>query len=194
VRDVNDADALGLEAADVVKEGLQVVLGEGRRGLVHDEDARADGEGLGDLDDLLMRDREVRDVGRRIDGDAHTAEDVGCHRAQARPVDEAAGAAWLAPEEDVLCDSEMRDEVELLVDGGDARVQGVSRRARVIGLAEAAHRTGVGTVGAGENLHQRGLARAVLTDERVDFPGAKSEVDVRQSLDAGEVLRKTGDL
>ena len=42
---------------------------------------------------------------------------------------------------------------------------------------------------AGDDLHQRALAGAVLADETVDLAGGEREVDVAQRLDAAERLR-----
>ena len=43
-------------------------------------------------------------------------------------------------------------------------------------------------VDTGEHLHERGLARSVLTAETQDFAGSKVEVHVGQRLHAGERL------
>ena len=41
---------------------------------------------------------------------------------------------------------------------------------------------------AGQNLDQRGFARAVLTDDGVDLAGPESEVDLLQGMGAEEAL------
>ena len=46
------------------------------------------------------------------------------------------------------------------------------------GLAVEANLALVGLIQAVEDFHQRGLARAVLAQQRVDFPGAQVEVHV----------------
>ena len=46
----------------------------------------------------------------------------------------------------------------------------------------------VGGLHAGEDLHQRRLAGAVLAHERVDLAGAEVEVDAVERGDAGEAL------
>ena len=42
---------------------------------------------------------------------------------------------------------------------------------------------------AGDDLHQRALAGAVLADETMDLAGGEREVDPAQRLDAAEGLR-----
>ena len=52
----------------------------------------------------------------------------------------------------------------------------------------------VGRVHAGDDLHQRALAGAVLADEPMDFVRAKREVDLIQSRHAAERLGNPGKL
>ena len=47
---------------------------------------------------------------------------------------------------------------------------------------------GSGSWMPGEDLHERGLARAVLADQRHDLPGVDVEVDVPERLVPGKVL------
>ena len=42
---------------------------------------------------------------------------------------------------------------------------------------------------AGDDLGERRLSRAVLAEQRVNFPGRQIEIDVRQHFDAAELLR-----
>ena len=76
----------------------------------------------------------------------------------------------------------------MLVDDGDAEI---TRRCRPgkdqLPLLQS-HVTGVRLVDAGQNLHQRALARAVLAHERMDLAGEKREVDIREGLDGAESL------
>ena len=58
VRNVNDAHALAREPADDVEKILRIDLREAAGRLVHDEHARRGDERAGDLDHLLLRDRE----------------------------------------------------------------------------------------------------------------------------------------
>ncbi len=61
VGDVEDGRPGGLEVVDHPEEAGDLGVGEGGGGLVHDHDRGVEGEGLGDLDHLLVADPEVGD-------------------------------------------------------------------------------------------------------------------------------------
>jgi hypothetical protein len=91
-------------------------------------------------------------------------------------------------EDEVGDDVEVVAEGEVLVDGRD------SQFGRVLGafdphfLAVEADRPLVGGLDAGDGLHHRRLAGAVVADEADDLAGVHGEVDPVQSLDRAEPL------
>ena len=70
-------------------------------------------------------------------------------------------------------------------DAGMARLNGAAEAA---GLALEDDLALVRLVDAGQNLDQRGLARAVFADEAVDGAALNVDGDVIQRLDAGELF------
>ena len=62
---------------------------------------------------------------------------------------------------------QVREAEHLLVDHADAALERVARAAEVQPLAVPVQLAGVGLDDAGQDLEQRGLAGAVLADERV---------------------------
>ena len=95
----------------------------------------------------------------------------------------------LAPEEHVLDDVEVVRQREVLVDDLDAEV---GRRAvgpwMLTGLPVEEDLAAVDAVDARHALDQRGLAGAVVADERHDPPGIDLEVDLVQGDHGAEVL------
>ena len=91
------------------------------------------------------------------------------------------GRDLLAAEEEVGDDVEVVAEGEVLVDGRDPQ------RGRVLGLGDRdllaveADRALVGGVDAGDRLHQRRLAGAVVADQADDLAGVDGEVDPVQA-------------
>ncbi len=186
--DVDDGVALGFEAADDVEHGVDVVLREGGGGLIEDEDAAADGEGAGDLDDLLGGGREAGDGAGEVEvAVAEGGEGVGGAAFHFAPVEEAEGGG-LHAEEDVFEDGEVRCEGEFLVDHGDAATAAVEGVARGVGLTIEEHGAGVWGVGAGEGFHEGGFAGAVLADEGVDLAGHDGEGDAVEGEGGAEAL------
>jgi len=78
------------------------------------------------------------------------------------------------------------------VDEHDAGVGGVGRAGEVDRGAVEFDRPGVGLVDAGEDLHERGLAGPVLTDDREHLAGPQGERHAGQRDDPGEPLINPG--
>lgn len=78
-------------------------------------------------------------------------------------------------QEDVLRDRQIGEQRGFLVDHGDAGRSRVCRRVQVQCGTIEEELTGVGTMHAGEHLHDRRLAGSVLTDQRVRFVGVERE-------------------
>ena len=97
-------------------------------------------------------------------------------------------AVRFPPDEDVLLDREVRHEIELLIDDGDAEVLRLAGAVEDDRLAVEDDLAAVRLVDPGEDLHQRALAGAVLPDEPEDFAGMDFEADVLQREHAGEAL------
>ena len=156
--------------------------------LVHDEHASVERDRLRDLDDLLVGDREA--LGRAVGVDAHAEPGkrrlhLAAHRLAVDPAEAVRG---LAAHEDVLRDRQVGEERGLLVDDGDARLLRLGGRGEVDVLAVEAELARVAAVEPGDDLHERGLARAVLADEGVDRAGIEREAAGAEGDDGAERL------
>ena len=187
VRNIDDADAARGDLAHDDEKPLHFGGGERRRRLVHDEDLRCVGQRLGDGDDLPASDRKL--AHGLVDADvlADDAEPLDRLPAHRRAVENPA-AGELAPEEQIGGDVQARHEVELLENRRHARGLGGARIVEADGLAVEQHLAGVRGKDAGENVHQRRLAGAVLTEQRMNLAPLEVEIDAAQSLDAAEML------
>lgn len=95
-------------------------------------------------------------------------------------------------EVDVLGHRQVLHQVEFLVDGGDAEAHGGDGRAQGDLFAAPGDRAVVRLVGAGQDLDERGLPRAVLAEQAVHFAGLDVEVDAVEGPDTGERLGDAG--
>ena len=185
VADVDDGDAGGLEFADDGEEFLDLLPGERGAGLVHHDDPRPLGEGLGDLDHLLLGDGQRADRRFGIDADADAVEEGQGVGVFAPPAAETRRRR-LPAQEDVLAGRERRHEVELLVDDGDAGPAGVERRGDGRTDAVDPDRARVGRVGPRQDLDEGALAGAVLAQEGQDLAASQVQVRLLQGMDAGK--------
>jgi hypothetical protein len=193
VADVDHGDAALAQRADHVEQGAHLAWFERRGGLVHDRHPCVDGDRTREGHHLLGPDAEFAQRTAHIDPDAQAAQRLVRLPVHAPEVDQAEPAAGFAAEEEIAGHAHQRDEVDLLVDGGDARLLGLQGRGEADRRAVVDDLARVRLVDAGENFDQGRLARAVLADEGVDFPGAGCEVHVGQCLHPGEDLAHAGD-
>ena len=171
VRDVDDADPQGTQLADDRQETVGLREREARGRLVHDDEPRLERQGLGDLDHLALGDREVGDRRRRAEVDAEALEERSDHGVETCPVDQPQRPApqRLAADEDVGGDVQIVEEVELLVDEGDAGGHRLGHREpRMLDTVDD-DGTGVGRHHPAQHLHQGALAGAVLADQAHDL-------------------------
>ncbi len=190
VRNIDDADPFGAQPGDDAMQALGIAGREDGGRLVEDDDADLLGERLGDLDDLLVRDREVADGAPRVDVEPEPVEEVARPPVQTGPCDD----GRQLPHEDVLGHRKVGGERRLLVDHRDAARGRDPRVEALLGLAADQDLPGVSRDLAGQNPHQRRLAGPILAEQRVDLAGRDVEVDGPQGPHPSEGPRDAFEL
>ena len=109
-------------------------------------------------------------------------------------ISEATRPARHVRHDDVFGDGHRRAEGEFLIDDDDAGGATVERRSEARRFAVDEDFSLARLKIAGEDVHQRGLAGAVLTNDSVHLAGAKADADMIERDDAGEPLGDPGDL
>ena len=132
------------------------------------------GQGLGNLHHLLLGHRQPLDLGSGVDVQL--------------PLVQEQALAGLPADEDVLRHRQVLHQVQLLVDDADALALRVPGPVNFDLLAEILNGAPVLLVDAGENFHQGGLARPILSHQGHHFSGPHLQVRVVQRVDAGEVF------
>lgn len=182
VRDEDDGQALGLEAAQVVEERVDLLRDQDRGRLVEDEGAGAAVEDLEDLHALAVGDPEVLDEGVGADAETVRVRDLpdlvtglGADAVQ-----------LLAAENHVLQDREVVGEHEVLVHHADATGDGVGGAGEDGLFAVDGDGALVRLLHAVEDLHQGRFTGTVLTAQGVHGALADGDVDVAVGYDTGE--------
>ena len=97
------------------------------------------------------------------------------------------------PEEQILGDRQIVDQVELLHDHSDTGAMRVQNRIWLIGTAEPLHIAAVGCRYAAYDIAKGCLARAVSAHQRMHFPSGQVQVGIIQHR--GRIaFRQPGDL
>src|SRR6202166_3130707 len=134
-----------------------------------------------------MADRQILDLAADVDVDVDRRK-PGARLLAHRALVEAAGAHDLTPEEQVGGDAQARNEVQLLIDRGDAGGLGFARILEAHRLPRDRDLAIVRRMYARKDVHQRRLAGAVFAEQRMDFAAVQREIDASQRLCAAKVL------
>jgi hypothetical protein len=174
VRDEDDGPAVGDQLADAGEELLGLGRGEDGGGLVQDQDVRAAIERLQDVDPLALAERELPDLCPRIHVHLEARRDLGDLRLHLAG-GEAEAAVPGPAQHHVLRDGQALDQAEVLVNHEHAGQLGLTRRVKPDRPAIDPYLPLVGAIKAGQDVTERGLARAVLAQERVHLAAPRLE-------------------
>ena len=186
VRDEDDRDPVGGQGAGHAEQRLDLARLQRRGGLVHDDHLGVHGDRPGQGDHLLGADAEAAQRAPDVGVEAEAAQDGAGVAVQPGGVDHPEPAAGLAAEQEVARDAHHRDEVDLLVDGGDPGPLRLQRGGEAGRCSVVAQFAAVGPVDAGEDLDEGGLAGAVLAHEGVHLAGPEGEMHVVERHHAGK--------
>ena len=160
---------------------------ETRGRLVENQDARMMVDRAGDLHHLLLARAERGDERHRVDVEIQRKQEaLRLDVETPEPVKK----LFLA-EVNVLRHAHRWDEIGFLKDHRDPLSERFGGRFEVERLSVEDQFAGRQFIDAGQHLHQRGLACAILSDDRMDLASAQREVDV---LDCGNAAERFGRL
>ena len=187
VTDVDEADAFGFQTADLLEQALGFLAPERRGRLVEDQEARIQGQRLGDFDLLLGGDPEMAHLGGGGDVEPQAMQLLG--RAPVHEVAIDAAATHRQPaDKNILGNRQIENEPHLLMDEADTGGKRVSRRIRGVGLAPPGHHSGSRRHESGDDRCDGRFSGAVLPDESKRLAGPDHEIDVAEDGDRPIIL------
>ncbi len=188
VGDEHHRQALLHQGPDDLEQLADLLRRQYRGGLVQDEDPGALVERLEDLHALLHADGEVHDARVRLDLEAVALRQLAHGVARLVEVDHATPGR-LPAKHDVLGHRERLHQHEVLVDHADAQVDRLPGPPYPHRGPVDEYLARVGSEQAVDDVHESGLARAVLAEQGHDLTRLKNERDVVVGDDAREDLR-----
>ena len=187
--DIDDSDVAGAQSPQSVEQAFDVRLGKRRSRFVKDKDVRLDRQRPADRDERTLSRRQGGNRGRWIEIAAQDRERFGGGAFHSWPGYETGTRPRVAGlNRDVLGDCHPFDEAEILMDESDRQ----RVRPWMGGLSGKHDLPGVGLIDPSQYLDQRRLARAVLSQERMDLATADVEVDMIERKRPGEALDEPG--
>ena len=168
--DEHDAHALLLQRPHHGKDALDLRIGQGCGRLVHDDDRGVLHHGAGDLHDLLVGGVQITHHSGGGQRQVHPLKQLRRLPLHLAGIQKHTLLLEMG-QEHVLIDGQVIDQVQLLMDKGDTGVQRIHRAGEMHGLSVQLDNALVGGQDAAQNVHQRGLASAVFTQQRTDLTG-----------------------
>ena len=185
--DEDNGLALRGQGAHDAEQVVAFLRGQDGCRLIEDEHIGAAVESLDDLHTLLDAHRQVFDVGIRVNVQAVLVRELANALRRAFQIEHAV-AHDFHPQDDVLGHGHHRDEHEVLVHHADPLGDGIVRTADVDFFAVQEDLAFIGPVETVEDVHQGGLAGAVLAEKTVNLALMQLKADVIVGQDAGEAL------
>ena len=192
VADIDDADAARLELRDDPEQLAGLALGQRSGRLVEDQDRAVERQRLGDLDDLLLGDRQFPDQRLRIDL-GERGKYAASAVAQRAIIHQPGAPAIGRRHRDVLGDRDVRAERDLLMHQPDAERMRPLRRGDLDGPAIDQDLAAIGPEDTVDNVHQRRLAGSVLAHQRMHLALAEREADTVERTHRAEILADIAD-
>ena len=187
VGDVDDADAFGLDLLDQLEQPVGLALRERGGRLVEDHDRGPGAEGLGDLHHLLLGAGEVHHLVPAPEREAEAVQRLARLAGECALVEDGPPRQLVA-EEQVLLDRELRHQREFLEHGAHAELARMVHRVDDGRLAPQVDGPAGRPVDAGDDLDQRRLAGAVLTEEDMHLARLHVEIDAVERERARKLL------
>ena len=180
VGDVDDAHAAIPQRPHDGENLMRLGFGERGRRLVEDQQAGPVMNGAADLDELLLRGAEVLHRPVCLQREAMFLDEALRLLLHMPPVHPADRALRFSSQEDVLGDRQVLCQQTLLVHHGNAVRRGLGGSSKADGLPTPEHLAAIRLEKAGDYLHQRGFARAVLAHQQVNLAAIDGEIAVAQ--------------
>ncbi|CRH93090.1 Uncharacterised protein [Chlamydia trachomatis] len=187
--DDDHGDALFAELTHQLKQVLRVIVVECCGRLVQDQELNVLGQCLCDFNELLLANAQVDDARVRVDIQPNLVEQFLRQNLGFVPVNESGASPFIA-KENVFRNGQKRGQRQFLVNDDDADVLRFTDGLEATFVTNVFDGAFVGTVGVDtrQDLHEGGLAGAVLTADCVDFPSADLHRHVIEGSDSREFL------
>jgi len=196
VRDVDRGDAAGAQVREDAQQRVGLGAVERGRRLVQHQQLRVARKRPGDLDQLLRAHAQIGDARGRAHAQPHARQRGRRVTVRARPVHHARRAPALGAHEEVFRHAQLSHQRQLLVDHRHAGALGIGHAGESPLAPFQRKRPAVAAVRvhAAQDLDERGLARPVLSHQRVNGAARHAKRDAVQRPHARKVARDAAHL
>ena len=183
--DVDDAQVLRPKVADDHEQILDLFLGKSCRRLVENDDLRFVGNRFRDLAHLLFADGQVAHLGSGIDIDMKLIEKLSGLFDHLLVIDHDALFEFTA-DENILCNGQVADHVQLLVNDDDTGCLCFMRIVKFDFFSFVCDGSGILRINTGKHLHESGFTCTVFSHQSMDLTAPQFQIHMIQCMNAGE--------
>ena len=188
VGNIQNGNALRLKLCNDFKQNTNLLVCQGSRWLVHDDNLCAYGQTLCNLRHLRFRHRQVSHLGAAVKLKAQTVQLLLGILVQLFPVHCSVGCLRKPSQIHILRHRQVPHHVELLVYHGNTLALRILGGMEHHFLPIDIHVSGSISLGPRYNFHQGGLARAVLTAQGMYLAPPHIQMDSVQSFNSRKCL------
>src|SRR5712691_3739231 len=161
---------------------------EGRSWFIQYQNARLQGESLGDLYQLLLSNGKSLYRCMRTERNIQGCEQLIDLAMHALPINAPEAITRVTAHEDILGNIQVGEKHRFLVDNSDAKGLGLCRRAQFYHLTTNFHHPRVRPVDTCQDFHQCAFARAILAYQRMHFAREQTKVHSLQGLHTAKMF------
>ena len=169
MRDKDDAHLLFPQLTQDGEHLFDFRIGQRRRRLVHDDHLRVHQQRAADFHNLLVRRIQIAHHLFGIERQPHAFKNAARLLDHPFVIQKTVLLFQFTPDKHVFVNRQIIDEVQLLMDKRDARIQRLRRRIEFSFLPIQQNLARVRLQNAAQNIHQRRFSRAVFAKQRADF-------------------------
>src|SRR6266567_1107098 len=185
MRNIDHAHALATQQPNALKQCVRIMIGQWRGGLIHDDQAALEGDRPRDLYKLALRQAKLCNRLPCVELASQLLQDTASPRVHLAYVYEPESSG-VAPQENILRHAQLRHERQFLVHKADAQRLRITRSIEPNGPVVPKDFSRIRPHHATDDVHERGLARAILAHERMHLGPPQIKVDVVEYPDTTE--------
>ena len=188
VRDEDHGHAITFQVTNNVEQQLRLPVRQRGRRFVHDHKLRPETDSSGNFNHLLLCNRHAEHLAAHIHFNVELLEQLFGVFVHLGPVNQAVFLFGLTSNENVFCDAQTLENIQLLINDRQSEALCVSGIVNLRGFSAKFDRSAIAGIGAGKDFHECGFTGTIFAGKRKNLALLDVKIDMIQRFDAWERL------